>query len=302
MVPINEKKAFSMSGFPVLLALLGLSLWSFWLLYRFFASVAAAERSSEASVAWGFLWPALGILLVVFGLLLPGLFVVKPNEARVLVFLGRYIGSVREAGFHWANPFAVRPQVSLKVRNFNSEKLKVNDAHGNPIEIAAVVVWKVVDSAKALFDVDNYEAFVAIQSETAIRALASRFPYDAPEGEPSLRGEPETIAHDLRAELQERLKVAGVEVMEARLTHLAYAPEIAQAMLRRQQAQAIIAARQKIVEGAVGMVAMALEQLAEQGVVSLDEERKAAMVNNLLVALVSESEAQPVLNTGSLYQ
>ncbi|MFN3412901.1 MAG: SPFH domain-containing protein [Thermoanaerobaculum sp.] len=301
MVPISEKKAFSISGFPVLLGLLGLLFWSFWLMYRFFASVAAAERSAEAAVVWGFLWGAVGVWLVVFVLLVPGLFVVKPNEARVLVFFGRYIGSVREAGFHWTNPFTVRPHVSLKVRNFNSEKLKVNDAHGNPIEIAAVVVWKVVDSAKALFDVDNYEAFVAIQSETAIRALASRFPYDAPEGEASLRGEPETIAHDLRVELQERLKVAGVEVMEARLTHLAYAPEIAQAMLRRQQAQAIIAARQKIVEGAVGMVAMALEQLAEQGVVSLDEERKAAMVNNLLVALVSESEAQPVLNTGSLY-
>lgn len=200
------------------------------------------------------------------------------------------------------NPFAIQPRVSLKVRNFNSDKLKVNDAHGNPIEIAAVAVWKVVDSAKALFDVDNYEAFVAIQSETAIRALASRFPYDAPEGEPSLRGEPESIAHDLGAELQERLNVAGVEVMEARLTHLAYAPEIAQAMLRRQQAQAIIAALQKIVEGAAGMVRMALDQVAEQGVVSLDEERKAALVNNLLVALVSESEAQPVLNTGTLYQ
>lgn len=301
MVPIAEKKAFSTSGFPVLFALLGLSLWSLWLLYRFFATVAAAERSSEATVVWGFLWATLGIWLVV-GLVGPGLFVVKPNEARVLVFFGRYIGSVREAGYHWANPWAVRPRVSLKVRNFNSEKLKVNDAHGNPIEIAAVVVWRVVDSAKALFDVDTYEGFVAIQSETAIRALASRFPYDAPEGEPSLRGEPETIAHDLRVELQDRLKVAGVEVLEARLTHLAYAPEIAQAMLRRQQAQAIIAARQKIVEGAVGMVRMALEQLAEQGVVSLDEERKASMVNNLLVALVSESEAQPVLNTGSLYQ
>lgn len=301
MVTVTEKKAFTINGFPVALGLLLLSLWSFWELYRFVVAAAAAERQPGAAVPWGLLWATLGAWLVV-GLVAPGLFVVKPNEARVLVFFGRYIGSTREAGFHWGNPFAVRPLVSLKVRNFNSDKLKVNDAHGNPIEIAAVVVWKVVDSAKALFDVENYEAFVAIQAETAIRALASRFPYDAPEGASSLRGDPETVAHNLRAELQERLKVAGVEVLEARLSHLAYAPEIAQAMLRRQQAEAIIAARQKIVEGAVGMVRMALDQLAEQGVVSLDEERKAAMVNNLLVALVSESEAQPVLNTGSLYQ
>ncbi len=176
MVPINERKAFSVSGLPILVGVLGLSLWSLVLLYLFFASVAAAERTPEASVAWGFLWGALAIGLVVFVVLLPGLFVVQPDEARVLVFFGGYVGSVREAGYHWANPFTVRPRVSLKVRNFNWEKIKVNDAHGNPIEIAAVVVWKVVDTAKALFDVDTYEAFVDVQAETALRALASRFP------------------------------------------------------------------------------------------------------------------------------
>ena len=227
--------------------------------------------------------------------------VVQPNEARVLIFFGRYAGTVAQDGFHWINPFASKKSISLRIRNFNSERLKVNDAQGNPIEIASVVVWRVTDAAKALFDVENYADFVAIQSETAIRSMAARHPYDTHENELSLRGNPDQIAAELRNELEERLEVVGVQVMEARLSHLAYAPEIAQAMLRRQQAQAVIAARQKIVEGAVGMVKQALEQLKSEGVVTLDEERKAAMVNNLLVALVSESEAQPILNAGSLY-
>jgi regulator of protease activity HflC (stomatin/prohibitin superfamily) len=241
--------------------------------------------------------------LILTGLWMAGFFVVQPNEARVLVLFGKYIGSTRDSGFWWANPFAVKKHVSLRIRNFNSERIKVNDLHGNPIEIAAVVVWRVIDSARALFDVEHYEGFVAIQSETAIRSLASEYPYDAQdEDRSSLRGNPLEIADNLRRQLQARLDVAGVEVTESRLSHLAYAQEIAQAMLRRQQAQAIIAARQKIVEGAVGMVQQALRSLSEQHIVELDEEKKATMVNNLMVALVSDREAQPVINTGSLYQ
>ncbi len=231
-----------------------------------------------------------------------GFFVVQPNEGRVLVLFGRYIGSVRESGFHWANPFAVKKHISLRIRNFNSEKIKVNDKHGNPIEIAAVVVWRVVDTSRALFDVEDFEEFVGIQSETAIRGLATSYPYDSQTEEvASLRGNPQLIAEQLQKEVQTRLQVAGVEVTESRISHLAYAPEIAQAMLRRQQAQAIIDARKKIVEGAVGMVDDALRLLSEHHIVELDEEKKATMVNNLMVALVSETQAQPIINTGTLY-
>jgi regulator of protease activity HflC (stomatin/prohibitin superfamily) len=242
-------------------------------------------------------------LLICTLLFAGGFFVAQPNEARVLVLFGKYIGSVRDGGFWWGNPFAVKRHVSLRIRNFNSERIKVNDLHGNPIEIAAVIVWRVTDSARALFDVENYEGFVAIQSETAIRALASEYPYDAQdEVRSSLRGNPQEIAEALQKQVQSRLEVAGVVVNESRISHLAYAQEIAQAMLRRQQAQAIVAARQKIVEGAVGMVEAALHALAEQRIVSLDEEKKATMVNNLMVALVSDHEVQPVINTGTLYQ
>lgn len=242
-------------------------------------------------------------LLLLAGLLILGFFVVQPNQAEVLVLFGRYLGSVREPGLYWTIPLVVRRQgVSLRVRNFNSEQLKVNDAQGSPIEIAAVVVWRVVDSAKAIFDVETFSEFVAIQSETALRALASRYPYDIYESEAqSLRGNPDDVAEALKHETQARLEVAGVEVIDARITHLAYAPEIAQAMLRRQQAVAVIAAKERIVEGAMGMVEMALNRLSEQRVVELDEERKAAMVNNLLVALVSENATQPVINAGTLY-
>lgn len=234
--------------------------------------------------------------------IMPGFFIVQPNQARVLVFLGKYIGTVRLTGFQWANPFAEKKHISLRVRNFNSERLKVNDAAGNPIEIAAVIVWQVVDTAKALFDVDRYENFIAIQSETAIRALASRYFYDVEDHrETSLRGNPDEVAETLKGELHARLAPAGLEVLEARISHLAYAPEIAQAMLRRQQAQAIIAARQKIVDGAVGMVEMALKRLKDENLVTLDEERKASMVNNLLVVLVSEQATQPVVNAGTIY-
>ena len=241
------------------------------------------------------------LLLTVFSFF--GFLVVQPNEARVLVLFGKYIGSIRKDGFWWANPLAVKRHISLRIRNFNSEKIKVNDFHGNPIEIAAVVVWRVVDSARAMFDVQNFEDFVAIQSETALRGLSSQYPYDAQdEAMLSLRGNPIQIVDHLKQELETRLAVAGVEVIESRISHLAYAPEIAQAMLRRQQAQAIIAARRKIVEGAVGMVDDALRMLSEQKIVQLDEEKKATMVNNLMVALVSDNDVQPIINTGTLYQ
>jgi regulator of protease activity HflC (stomatin/prohibitin superfamily) len=245
----------------------------------------------------------IGVLFLVVALmLLPGFVMNQPNEARVLTLFGKYAGTIREDGIFWTNPLVGKKRISLRVRNFHSEKLKVNDADGNPILIGAVIAWKVVDSAKALFDVEDFNAFVSIQSETAIRSLASRYPYDRQDQSlPTLMGAPEEVAENLRVELQERLAIAGVKVVEARISHLAYAPEIAQAMLRRQQAQAIIAARQQIVEGAMGMVEMALKQLEQHGVVKLDDERKAAMVNNLMVALVSEGEIHPVINTGTLY-
>ena len=232
-----------------------------------------------------------------------GLTVVNPNEAKVVQLFGRYKGSLKEQGLRWVNPLTSRRRVSLRVRNFESSKLKVNDHDGNPIEIAAVVVWRVVETAEAVFHVNDYENFVHVQSESAVRNLATSYPYDAHvEGQMSLRMSAGEISHKLRQEIQDRLAQAGVEVIEARISHLAYAPEIASAMLRRQQASAVIAARQKIVEGAVGMVEMALDLLSAKQVVQLDEERKAAMVSNLLVVLCSDRDAQPVVNAGTLYQ
>ncbi|MEW6512056.1 MAG: SPFH domain-containing protein [Bacteroidota bacterium] len=290
MDTIREQNGFRLSGFFMLLIVFALVSLSYALLR---GMVAEHDNSN----IWYFI---ITVLVAVFAL--PGFFIVQPNEARVLVFLGRYAGSVRDAGFWWTNPLTVKRHVSLRIHNFNSERIKVNDLQGNPIEIAAVVVWRVVDSARALFDVENYQGFVAVQSETAIRSLASQYPYDShDEGKASLRGNPKEIADTLRQHLEARLEVAGVDVIEARISHLAYAPEIAQAMLRRQQAEAIVAARQKIVEGAVGMVESALKMLTDQRVVELDEEKKASMVNNLLVALVADREAQPVINTGTLY-
>jgi regulator of protease activity HflC (stomatin/prohibitin superfamily) len=249
-----------------------------------------------AAVGW-FLVDALAVLGVL------GVFVVNPNEARVLQLFGAYRGTVRTAGLRWANPFYSKRHVSQRVRNFESARLKVNDSDGNPIEIAAVVVWKVVDCAEAVFEVDDFQNYVKVQSEAALRNLATRYPYDAHEDHVvSLRASTALVAGEVKKEVQERLAKAGVEVMEARISHLAYASEIAAAMLRRQQAGAIIAARQKIVEGAVGMVEMALEKLAQSAQVTLDEERKAAMVSNLLVVLCADREAQPVVNTGTLYQ
>lgn len=242
------------------------------------------------------------LMLFVATILMAGIHIVQPNQAKVLTFFGTYMGTIREPGFWFTIPFTFGKKVSLKVRNFNSEKLKVNDINGNPIEIAAVVVIKVVDSAKAVFDVDNYEQFVEIQSETALRHIATKYPYDNFEDVGySLRGNAEEIAAEIATELQARLGLAGVDVIEARLTHLAYATEIASAMLQRQQASAILAARQIIVEGAVGMAQMAIEQLEKEGTIELDEEKKVSMINNLLVTIVSDRSAQPVINTGNLY-
>ena len=250
--------------------------------------------------------PVAGLLFFLGGFIslfcLGGLFVVNPNEARVMQLFGDYVGTVRDDGLRWANPFYTKRSVMLRVRNFESAKLKVNDHDGNPIEIGAVVVWKVVDTAEACFEVDNYEHYMNVQTEAAIRNLASHYPYDAHiEGEFSLRGSTDEVAARLKTEIQARLEKAGVRVIEARLSHLAYAPEIASAMLRRQQAGAIIAARQRIVEGAVGMVEQALDLLQKSDKVHLDDERKAAMVSNLLVVLCADREAQPVVNTGSIY-
>lgn len=245
----------------------------------------------------------LGVLLLVSAfIILTGITVIQPNQAAVVSFFGRYVGTVREAGLFFTVPFSFRKKISLRVRNFNSKKLKVNDVDGNPIEIAAVVVFKVIDSAKAVFDVDHYEEFVEIQSETALRHVATKYPYDTYEDETTLtlRGNAEVVADELTKELQARLILVGVEIIEARLTHLAYSTEIASAMLQRQQASAILAARKKIVEGAVSMAQMAIKDL-EAGDIKLDEERKAQMINNLMVAIVSDRSAQPVINTGTIY-
>lgn len=242
------------------------------------------------------------VVLVLDVFFLTGLFFVNPNEGRVLQLFGKYVGTCRQEGLRWANPLYMKKRISLRVRNFETSRLKVNDINGNPIEIAAIVVWKVVDTAEASFMVDNYEEFVRIQSESAVRNLATQHPYDAHgENQISLRSHTTEIAEQLKVEIQERLEQAGVQVLEARISHLAYAPEIAEAMLRRQQASAVVAARQLIVEGAVGMVEMALEQLSAKGIIELDHEKKAAMVSNLLVVLCGESSSQPVINTGTLY-
>jgi regulator of protease activity HflC (stomatin/prohibitin superfamily) len=231
-----------------------------------------------------------------------GLTIVAPGEARVLQFLGRYVGTVRTSGLRWVNPFTTRIRVSTRIRNHETSVLKVNEANGNPIEIAAVVVWQVRDTARAMFEVDSFVRFVSIQTETAIRHIANNYPYDSHGAELlSLRDNADEITEKLSAEIGARVEAAGVQVIESRLTHLAYAPEIAHAMLRRQQAGAIVAARQQVVGGAVGMVEMALDRLAEHDVVELDEERKAAMVSNLLVVLCGDRDTQPVVNTGSLY-
>jgi SPFH domain / Band 7 family len=297
----TERAARSLPGIPAFLVILlaalvtvGLSLW--WLIN---VLIPAGEGVDPLAIA-GFV--VLILLFVGELFLFNGLTPVNPNEARALVLFGHYAGTIRTQGLQWVNPFTERRRISVKVRNFETSKLKVNDHDGNPIEIAAVVVWKVTDTAEALFEVDDYENFVQVQAEAALRNLAMTHPYDAHSDEGmALRSNPTEVAAQLRTEIADRLQRAGVEVVEARISHLAYAPEIASAMLRRQQANAVIAARTRVVEGAVGMVEMALEQLSAKGVVELDEERKATMVSNLLVVLCSEQNTQPVLNTGSLY-
>ncbi|EKQ68984.1 membrane protease subunit, stomatin/prohibitin [Leptolyngbyaceae cyanobacterium JSC-12] len=296
MNQICEKTAWTMNGLGIGAIALGVALVGGFIITR-------SISITDSNLLYPITFEVGSALVALAGLLTLGLFIVQPNQAVVLTLFGQYIGTVREPGLYWTLPLLVqRREISLRVRNFNSERLKVNDAQGSPIEIAAVVVWRVVDSAKAIFDVETFSDFVAIQSETALRSLASRYPYDIYESEAqSLRSSPDELAEVLKHETQARLEVAGVEVIDARITHLAYAPEIAQAMLRRQQATAVIAAKERIVEGAMGMVEMALTRLSEQRVVELDEERKAAMINNLLVALVSENSTQPIINAGTLY-
>lgn len=290
---IREQERRSLPGIPVLLVLLLILAGSVWAFVSIVKDVPRYER--------GPLLAAIAVIDAVDIFLLCGLFTVAPNKGIVLQLFGKYSGTVRQTGLQWANPFYSKRPVSLRVRNFETQHLKVNDHDGNPIEIAAVVVWKVVDTAEAIFEVDNYENYVQVQSESALRNLATAYAYDAHDEGVSLRGSTPQVAVHLQAEIQERLSKAGVEVLEARITHLAYAQEIAAAMLQRQQAGAIIAARQKIVDGAVGMVEMALARLAHNNVVQLDEERKAAMVCNLLVVLCGERSTQPVINTGTIY-
>ncbi|MFK7956244.1 MAG: SPFH domain-containing protein [Lysobacterales bacterium] len=261
------------------------------------AIFAMAKNSDAGPLVFGAIILNIPIVVLWFGF-----FMVQPNQAKVLQLFGSYVGTARNPGLRWANPFYSKKAISVKVRNFESGKLKVNESSGSPIEIAAVVVWRVIDTAEAVFEVDDFEEFVNIQSEAALRNLATSYPYESDdESETSLRSHPGKISDSLRKEIQDRLEKAGVEVIEARISHLAYAPEIANAMLRRQQASAIIAARERIVEGAVGMVELALSELSRQQIVELDEERKATMVSNLLVVLCSDENAQPVLNTGTLY-
>ncbi len=288
---IRETAARTRSGMSMLLLLPLLLL----------LDVAWLVASARGEIAWSTVAAALGI--PVLAILLCGFFIVEPNQSIVLMLFGNYKGSERRPGLWWANPFMAKKKVTLRVRNFESSKLKVNDHDGNPIEIAAVVVWRVVDSAEAIFQVDNYDNFLHVQSEAAVRNLAVGHPYDAHnDGQMSLRGNTVEVAEQLKKEIQARLDKAGIEILEARISHLAYAAEIANAMLRRQQASAVIAARSMIVEGAVSMVQMALDELAKRSVVHLDEERKAAMVSNLLVVLCSEHDTQPIVNTGTLYQ
>ncbi len=288
---MNETRASSLSGIPLAV------LFTIALLFCVAGFVHGALHQVIGILAGSV------ILFAFFAFLCKGFFQVQPNLGVVLLLFGRYAGTARETGLRWTNPFLTKRAVSLRVRNFESSKLKVNDADGNPIEIAAVIVWQVVDTAEAVFQVDDYENYVHIQSESALRQMAQSYPYDAhDDGKPSLRSHGDEITAHLRDQIQERLGRAGVQVLEARISHLAYAQEIAQAMLQRQQAGAIIAARTKIVEGAVSMVEMALAHLNEHNIVQLDEERKAAMVSNLLVVLCGERGTQPVLNTGTLYQ
>ena len=294
---MNERKALSLPGIPVLLVLIAALLVD---VFMFINTIRHADAMGVQPSPGQILPLIFAAPLIIF--LLRGLFAVQPNVARVMQLFGRYAGTERVQGLRWTNPFYTRQAVSLRVRNFESGKLKVNDLDGNPIEIGAIVVWQVVDTAEAVFMVDDYANFVHIQAESALRQMATSYSYDSHDEKGiSLRGNGTEVNAHLRDEIQERLSKAGVEVVEARISHLAYAQEIAQAMLQRQQASAIVAARTRIVEGAVGMVELALEQLSQRGVVDLDNERKAAMVSNLLVVLCGDRATQPVVNAGTLY-
>lgn len=288
-----ERPAFRVSGFAAVATLLVLALVGL-------VAILATSGGSESETALSITTISAGYALIA-AVAATGFTVVNPNDAQVVQFFGRYVGSIRVAGFHWTLPLTAKRRVTLRVRNFETARLKVSDADGNPVEIAAVVVWRVVDSAKAAFAVDDHVEYVAVQSEAAVRHMATSYPYEAHDsGRASLR-DSSVVSEELTQELRERVELAGVEVLESRTTHLAYAPEIAQAMLARQQASAIVSARFKIVEGAVGMVSNALDRLRDEHVVELDEERKAQMVANLLVVLCGDRAAQPVVNTGSLY-
>jgi regulator of protease activity HflC (stomatin/prohibitin superfamily) len=287
---IREQEKSGAPGLPVLLGLILVAALAVWGL------LTGADTDSVPLLVGS------AVALVLAGVLMAGVFVVNPNEGRVLQLFGAYRGTARRAGLRWANPFYTKKRISLRVRNFESARLKVNDIEGNPIEIAAVVVWQVVDTAEAVFEVDDYNNYVKVQSEAALRNLTTSYPYDAhDDAQMSLRGHTAAVAEHLKKEIQERLARAGVQVVEARISHLAYAPEIAASMLQRQQAGAIIAARTRIVEGAVGMVEMALELLSRRDIVELDNERKAAMVSNLLVVLCGERSTQPIVNAGTIY-
>ena len=291
---VRERLRDGFPGIPVLLLILAGGVGLFANIVRLIG-----ERAFPGLIAFSIIG---SVILMIF--MLAGFFIVNPNEGRVLQFFGTYVGTSRKTGLQWLFPFYTRKRISLRMRSFESAHLKVNDKEGNPIELGAIVVWKVVDTAEAAFEVDNYEAYVRVQSESALRNAATSYPYDSHDepGVISLRGSTAVVAEHLKDEMQQRLQKAGVEVIETRISHLAYAPEIAAAMLQRQQAGAIIAARTRIVEGAVGMVEMALDSLSKRGVVTLDEERKAAMVSNLLVVLCGERGAQPIVNTGTIYQ
>jgi len=283
---IRDRWTPSISGFLILGLIIAAAIWG---LIHFQAAIELFHR-----------WPALvvaaSVIFIVF--ILPGFAIIRPNESLVLLFAGSYLGTVNSTGFYWIIPFTSRQRVSRRVNNFNTNTTKVNDKAGNPIEIAAVIVWRVKDSARAVLNVNDYRDFVSVQGETAVRSLASRFPYDSEEGAESLRGSPEQISTDLQEELSQRLEVAGVEVLEARLSHLAYAPEIAVAMLRKQQAEAVVRARRIITANAVDIVEQSIKTLEEGGTVELDQAERARLVNNLLVALVSDRDAQPVLDLG----
>ena len=295
---IREIEHKALSGFLMLFVLLAVLVGLSWMI------VATIRDLGELGSSVGRVWWLVGLILAWAAdlVMLAGLFTIAPNEGKVLQLFGRYVGTAKEPGLRWTNPFLTKKRVSLRVRNFETGKLKVNDKRGNPIEFASVVVWKVVDTAEAVFMVDDFKHYVHVQSEAAGRALATGYPYDVfDEGEVSLVSHTAEISDKLKVEIQDRLDKAGVEVIEARISHLAYSPEIASAMLQRQQAAAVIAARKKIVQGAVGMVEDALDQLSAQRIVELDDERRAQMVSNLLVVLTSESRPQPVLNAGSVY-